>query len=190
MRMLIVASAPNDQGREQTQLPISPPCENILSADRPIYHYTTGEHFASIMQTREIRPSRRGVDPPEIPAVWLSTASEWEGSANKGVIINNLMRTATVAEMVYLCGCLIRIRINPARTWLIPPSGLKSALCVPDRIFSHLVVAGRQMGANPQDWWASALPIPASAFISVEYSVETSPIKWICCQTLTQAMIA
>jgi hypothetical protein len=43
------------------------------------------------------------------------------------------------------------------------------------------------MGSDPLDWWASALPIPVSAFISVEFALDAGPVRWIYSQILARA---
>ena len=152
-----------------------------LAADTPatpIYHYTTGDRFAAIVQAGEIRVSRGGVEPPEIPAIWLSTADTWEASASKGVITNGRRRVATLDEMIRWCGCLVRIRIDPAFVDLIPAAGLPAALSIPAWSFVRLVASGLDMGANPSDWWASVTPIPITAFAGVEFAVEAQPVRW------------
>ena len=164
-----------------TLLNPNPPPAFGLASDSPatpIYHYTTGDRFAAIVQAGEIRVSRGGVEPPEIPAVWLSTADTWEASASKGVITNGRRRVATLDEMIRWCGCLVRIRIDPALVDLIPAAGLPAALSIPAWSFVRLVASGLAMGANPSDWRATLAPIPISAFAGVEFAVETQPVHW------------
>lgn len=126
----------------------------------PVYHYTTGDRLLGILASGEIRPSTAHVVPPEIPAVWLSTASDWERSATKGVIENGIRRQASLPELVLVCGCLARIEIDPARVDLIPNQRLQSDLHVPDSVFRRLLAAGMEMGADPGEWLAVASAIP------------------------------
>jgi hypothetical protein len=152
----------------------------------PIYHYTTGDRFAAIINTGEIRQARGGVEPPEIPAVWLSTASEWEASASKAVIVNGKRRTMTLDEMIRSCDCLVRIRIDPSKVEIIPPADAPSALQIPHWTFARLITSGLAMGADPSDWRASIRAIPVSAFISAEFAFETHPIHWLYGRVLTR----
>ena len=145
----------------------------------PVYHYTTGDRLLGILAAGEIRPATAHVIPPEIPAVWLSTAGVWEHSATKGVIENGIRRQASLPELVLVCGCLARIEIDPARVDLIPSNLLQSALHIPDPVFRRLLDAGAEMGAAPGDWLAVASAIPLAAFRRVEIAFETRPVRWV-----------
>ena len=145
----------------------------------PIYHYTTGDRFLRIIASRAILPATAHVTPPEIPAVWLSSAPVWEPSATKGVMENGVRRQASLAELVNLCGCLVRIEINPARLQLLGPSAFRDALCIPVDVHQRLLAAGIEMGADPADWYAVAGPVPLTAFHRIEFTVETDPAHWI-----------
>ena len=146
---------------------------------QPIHHYTTGDRFLRIIAARAILPASAHVAPPEIPAVWLSLAPVWEPSATKGVVENGVRRQASLAELIGLCGCLVRIGIDPACVRLLGPSDFRDALCIPPGVHRRLLAAGIAMGANPADWRAVAGPVPLSAFRRIEFSVEANPPKWI-----------
>jgi hypothetical protein len=145
----------------------------------PIYHYTTGDRFLRIIACRAILPATAHVVPPEIPAVWLSTAPVWEPSATKGIVENGVRRQASLAELIGLCGCLVRIVIDSARVSLLSPSGFREALRVPPEVHLRLLAAGIEMGANPEDWRAVVGPVPLTAFLRIEFTVETNPPHWI-----------
>jgi len=93
----------------------------------PIYHYTTGDSFLRIIASRAILPAIAYVEPPEIPAVWLSSAPVWEPSATKGVIEDGVRRQATLAELIGLCGCLVRIEIDPNAVRMLEPDSFRDA---------------------------------------------------------------
>ena len=145
----------------------------------PVYHYTTGDRLLGILAAGEIRPSTAHVVPPEIPAVWLSRAGVWEHSATKGVIENGIRRQASLPELVFTCGCLARIEIDPTRVEPIPGTLLQSALRIPDPVFRRLLDAGAAMGADPGDWLAVASAVPLEAFLRVEIAFETRPVRWV-----------
>lgn len=145
----------------------------------PIYHYTTGDRFLRIINDRAILPATAHVTPSEIPAVWLSSSPVWEPSATKGVIENGVRRQASLTELVGLCGCLVRIEIDPDRVQLLGPSSFQNALRIPDDAHQRLLAAGIEMGANPADWCAVARPVPLTAFDRIEFTVETKPAHWI-----------
>jgi hypothetical protein len=146
---------------------------------KPVYHYTTGDRFLRIIASRAILPATAHVAPPEIPAVWLSSAPVWEPSATKGVIENGIRRQASLAELIGVCGCLVRIEIDPAAVRLLEPNTFQKSLHIPDAVHDRLIAAGLEMGADPANWSAVAGPVPFTAFRSVEFSVEANPPKWI-----------
>jgi len=145
----------------------------------PIYHYTTGDRFLRIVAARAILPATAHVEPPEIPAVWLSSAPIWELSATKGVIENGARRQASLAELIGLCGCLVRIEVDPAAVRLLKPDAFRKALRIPGVVHDRLIAAGLEMGADPTSWRAVAGPVPLTAFRRIEFSVEAHPPKWI-----------
>ncbi len=145
----------------------------------PVYHYTTGDRFLRIVASQAILPATAHVAPPEIPAVWLSSAPVWEPSATKGVIEDGFRRQASLAELIGLCGCLVRIEIDPATVRMLEPTEFREALRIPAVVHDRLLAAGLEMGANPANWRAVAGPVPTSAFIRIEFSVEANPPKWI-----------
>jgi hypothetical protein len=145
----------------------------------PLYHYTTADRLCGILTQRAIQPATLGVIPPEIPAVWLSTAPLWEASATKGVIRQGRRRTASLAELLETSGCLVRIHIDPAALEIIPAAELDTRLRIPSTTWQGLCHAGRAMGAEPSQWRAVAGPIPASAFQSIEISLSAEPVRWL-----------
>jgi hypothetical protein len=146
---------------------------------RPLYHYTTGDRFLRIIASRAILPATAHVEPPEIPAVWLSSAPVWEPSATKGVIEDGIRRQATLAELIGLCGCLVRIEIDSDTVSLLEPDAFRDALCIPPDVHERLIAAGLEMGADPTDWRAVAGPVPLTAFRRIEFSIEAETPKWI-----------
>ena len=145
----------------------------------PVYHYTTGDRFLRIIASRAILPATAHVTPPEIPSVWLSSAPVWEPSATKGVIEDGVRRQASLAELIGLCGCLMRIEIDPAAVRMLEPGEFRQALRIPAGVHDRLLAAGLEMGADPANWRAVAEPIPLSAFRRIEFSVEAAPPQWI-----------
>lgn len=145
----------------------------------PVYHYTTGDRFLRIVAARVILPATAHVTPPEIPAVWLSSAPVWEPSATKGVIEDGVRRQASLAELIGLCGCLVRIEIDPAAVRMLEPDAFREMLHIPDHVHDRLLAAGLEMGADPSNWRAVAGPVPLTAFRRIEFSIEANPPKWI-----------
>lgn len=144
-----------------------------------LYHYTTGDRLLRIIASRQIIPATAHVAPPEIPAVWLSSDPVWEPSATKGVIEEGIRRQASLVELISLCGCLVRIEIDPHTIRLIAPGAFRGALCIPSEVHDRLIAAGLEMGADPENWSAVDGPVPLTAFRRIEFSVEADPPKWI-----------
>lgn len=144
-----------------------------------IYHYTTIDRLLSIAEDEEIQPAIANVPIGEIPAVWLSTAEQWEFTASKGIKDGDApQRAATIAEMIQLCGGLVRIRIDPKKVKLIYPPALKKALRIDSANFAALIRSAKAAGANPNEWRAVAGPVPYSAFLSIEAAKTADPIEW------------
>jgi hypothetical protein len=144
-----------------------------------VYHYTTGDRFLRIIASRAILPATAHVKPPEIPAVWLSSAPVWESSATKGVIEDGVRRQASLAELIRLCGCLVRIEVDPTAVRMVEPGAFRDALRIPPDIHDCLIAAGFEMGADPAQWRAVAGPVPLTAFRRIEFSIEAEAPQWI-----------
>ncbi len=134
--------------------------------------HATGDRFLRIVASQAILPATAHLEPPEIPAVWLSSAPVWEPSATKGVIEDGVRRQASLAELIGLCGCLVRIEIDPSVVAWLGLFAFREALRIPEDVHHQLIDAGLEMGANPSDWSAVAGPVPLTAFRRIEFSVE------------------
>jgi hypothetical protein len=95
------------------------------------------------------------------------------------VIEDGVRRQASLAELIGLCGCLVRIEVDPYLVPWLGSSEFLEALRIPENIHDRLIDAGLEMGANPSDWSAVAGPVPLTAFRRIEFSVEANPPKWI-----------
>ncbi|MEY3898437.1 MAG: hypothetical protein RLZZ214_3959 [Verrucomicrobiota bacterium] len=145
----------------------------------PVFHYTTGDRFLQIIASRAILPATAHVTPPEIPAVWLSSAAVWEPSATKGVIENGIRRQASLSELISICGCLVRIEIDPSVVPWLGSSEFREALRIRPSVYDRLIAAGLEMGADPANWSAVAGPVALTAFRRIEFTIEADPPQWI-----------
>lgn len=147
---------------------------------KPIFHYTTKDRLESIIAAGEIRTATAGVMPPEIPAVWISTAEKWEHTATKMMVrANGRVERGTLSGMIAGGWTLARIQIDPARVSLILPRDIRHALNIPASTYKILTTSGKLSGANPAEWRAVAKSIPVSAFLSIEISASCQPFQWI-----------
>jgi hypothetical protein len=147
---------------------------------KPVFHYTTKDRVEMILAAGEIKTATAGVKPPEILAVWLSTAAKWEHTATK-ILVRSSGRPelGTLAGMIAAGATLARIQIDPARVSLIQAREIQNALNVPPAIHKALTRSAKQCGANPAEWRAVAGPIPVSAFLSIEFSAHCQPFEWL-----------
>lgn len=146
---------------------------------KTIYHYTVLECVESILADGEIKEATAGVHPPEIPAVWLSTAEKWERTATKMVKGDDgVIKLGTLSSMIKAGAILARIRIDPSKVKIIPPREIQRSLRIPSGVLKRLVESAKESGAVVGEWRAVAGPIPVSAFMSVELSAACNPIRW------------
>ncbi len=168
---------PHQVGRTSQPVPSGESTYDEITG-KPLYHYTTRSRLIGILDAGEIKPTTVGVFPPELPAAWLSTATDWENTATSAIMVQGVRKTATLAEMVECDGCLVRIQIHPQRVRLIPPAKFRECLKVSKQMLTSLVKVAQESGSKPHQWRAVAGPIPLDAFVGVETAVETNPIVW------------
>lgn len=158
---------------------------------KPVFHYTTLDRVQSILAAGQIKPATVGVMPPEIPAVWLSTAEKWEHTATKRLVtLSGRARLGTLSGMIEAGATLARIQIDPARVALILARDLQAALNIPPAIHRILIKSGKQAGANPAEWRAVAGAVPISAILSIEVSATCQPFQWVALETTAESAAA
>lgn len=142
------------------------------------YHYTTCQHASAILKSGFILPSTLHVPAGEKPVVWFSRNRTWEPTASKGLMDprTGWSRTATFPEMV---------RVGIARfgmdaDLLIPWGGLPAAAGMGRAVVEGLVRAGRKVGANPRDWFASLDPVPITGMVMDIYENGAWPSGLLC----------
>jgi hypothetical protein len=146
---------------------------------KPIYHYTTIDRLLGILNSGQINPATANISPGEKPAVWLSTAPEWEHTATKMIAgPDGRPVFATLKEMLPFAGALARIRICPDNIPIIQSSKIRETLRIPHKVFASLVDARTMHGAKLWEWRAVAGPISASEFEAVEVCRVIDPFQW------------
>jgi hypothetical protein len=146
-------------------IPIPPPT-TLPGPDLPdtVFHYTTGMKLKQIINSGHIRPSTAHVPPNEKPAAWFSTSLEWEPTATKCSIPGKLGQLITARAQ----GGLVRITVPGTCAQFVfqqlpQIAGTKPSVCL------GLLVAGRELGADPNTWRFTPTPVPTALFREVEF---------------------
>jgi hypothetical protein len=147
-------------------IPVSSPDQIPAGPDPPdhIYHYTTGLKLRSIINTGAIKPTTAKIEPHEKPVAWFSTSAQWEPTATKVPIPGMAGQIATAQAQ----GGLVRITVpGPCAPYAFPQlpliSGTKPSVCI------GLLVAGIELGSDPDTWRFTPTPVPAALFREVEF---------------------
>jgi hypothetical protein len=146
-------------------IPICSPDQLPSSPDPPehIFHYTTGLKLRSIINTGAIKPTTAKIEPHERPVAWFSTQDQWEPTATKVPIPGIAGQLATARAQ----GGLARITVpGTCAPYIFPQlpliAGTKPSVCI------GLLVAGLELGSDPDTWRFSPEPVPVCFFREVE----------------------
>jgi len=146
-------------------IPTPGPNQPTPSPDPPeyVYHYTTGLKLKQILNSGFIKPSTAKIEPHEKPVAWFSTVLEWEPTATK-VPTPGMQGQIMTAQAQ---GGLVRITVPgtcaPYVFQQLPlVAGTKPSVCV------GLVVAGLELGSDPDTWRFTPTPVPTALFRAVE----------------------
>jgi hypothetical protein len=136
------------------------------SPDPPdkIFHYTTGTRLRSIINTGAINPTTAKIEPHEKPVAWFSTQDRWEPTCTKAPIPGMQGQIATAQAQ----GGLVRITIpGTCAPFGFPQlpliAGTKPSICI------GLLLAGLELGSNPETWRFTPTPVPTAMFRQVEF---------------------
>jgi len=145
----------------------------ILASDQPtagpdppenIYHYTTGLKLRSIINSGCIKPTTAKIEPHEKPVAWFSTSPTWEPTATK-VPVPGMQGQIETAKAQ---GGLVRITVpGTCAPYVFPQlpliAGTKPSVCI------GLLVAGLELGSDPDTWRFTPTPVPTALFREVEF---------------------
>ena len=141
-----------------------PPSTTPAGPDPPenIHHFTTGRMLTQIVNSGHIRPSTAHVPPHEKPVVWFSTSPEWEPTATKCSIPGKLGQLITAKAQSGLVRITVPGNCAPyALPQLCLIAGTKPSVCL------GLLVAGLELGADPDTWRFTPTPVPTALFREV-----------------------
>jgi hypothetical protein len=145
----------------------------IFSTDQPppsldppehIYHYTTGLKLRSIINSGFIKPTAAKIEPNEKPVAWFSTSGQWEPTATK-VPIPGLAGQIVTAQAQ---GGLVRITVPGTCAPHIFPQ-LPLIACTSPTACIGLLLAGLELGSDPDTWRFTPTPVPTALFREVEF---------------------
>ena len=149
----------------------------MRTANLRFWHYTSAFRLPQIFQSGKINLDKQAKAFGEKPAVWISTNSVWENTATKMVEDENgNLITLTKEEMCLRVG-LGRIEIKPSESF-ISWSKFGTTSRINPKLFNSMTQVGIGQGANPNEWFASYIPIISRYFISIEMNIEG---KWVKC---------
>jgi hypothetical protein len=149
-----------------TLVPISTTDQPPPSPDAPeqVFHYTTGLKLRSIINSGCIKPTTAKIEPHEKPVAWFSTSGQWEPTASK-VPIPGMQGQIMTAQAQ---GGLVRITVPetcaPYGFSQLPLiAGTKPSVCI------GLLLAGLELGSDPDTWRFTPTPVPTALFREVEF---------------------
>jgi hypothetical protein len=149
-----------------TLTPISSADQIPPAPDPPegIYHFTTGMKLRSIINSGHIRPTTAQIALHEKPVAWFSTSGQWEPTCTK-VPIPGLQGQIETAKAQ---GGLVRIKVpGSCAPYTFPQlpliAGTKPTVCI------GLLLAGLELGSDPDTWRFTPEPVPVCFFHEVEF---------------------
>lgn len=149
-----------------TLIPIFSPDHIPAGPDPPeyVYHYTTGLKLKQIINSGGIRPTTAKIEPQEKPVAWFSTSGQWEPTATK-VPIPGMQGQIETAKAQ---GGLVRITVpGTCAPYVFPQlpliAGTSPTACI------GLLLAGLELGSDPDTWRFTPTPVPSAIFREVEF---------------------
>jgi hypothetical protein len=154
VEIILVPVGPIPQ--QATPPPLSQSCERL-------WHYTTRQKLEQILATGVIQPSTAFIEPAEKPVVWFSSRPTWEPTATKCPLTGKLGQYVTASAQ----GGLARIAVVPSsapyRFAQLPlVAGTSPATCI------GLVMAGLEVGADPDQWFFTPQAVPRAMWQAIE----------------------
>jgi hypothetical protein len=127
------------------------------------HHFTVGTKLPAIAATGALQPSGIDLEPGERAVVWFSTHIEWEQTATK-LLFNpctGQVKRPSMLDLHCMLG-LYRFGLVAGDARLVPWPKLRRAAAISDDVTRRLVRNGRAVGARPEQWSGSLVPIRVS----------------------------
>jgi hypothetical protein len=133
-----------------------------------IYHYTSRNHLAKILESGVLEVSSSDKkDKIKPAALWLSTNPVWEHTATKQAGIDGKIVQLTKQQQHEKIG-LIRFVLEFKKESLCSWAKYKYKSNISLQLYNGMEAAGISMGANPKEWYACFHDIPLNKCISCE----------------------
>jgi hypothetical protein len=145
----------------------------MKTTEMRFWHYTSAFRLPQILACGKIKLDEQARAFGERPAAWISTNPEWEYTVMKTGPDGSIM---SKDELDHTLG-LARIEIKPSRDF-ISWYKFRTTSGVNKKLWIEMTNLGREKGANPEEWYASYIPIISRYFLSVEMKIQG---KWIKC---------
>jgi len=146
-------------------LPIPPPSQPDNSPEPPaLFHYTTGLKLLSIINSGYITPTTAKIEPHEKPVAWFSTQDQWEPTCTKVPIPGKAGQIMTAKAQHGLVRITVPATSAPYTFQQLPfVAGTSCQACV------GLLLAGLELGSDPNTWRFTPTPVPSAFFRDVEF---------------------
>lgn len=149
-----------------------------------VFHYAPGVYLKAIVSCGCLRPSNAGA-PDEPALLWFSAHPHWEPTATKITYGPAGLRRLSFAEQFRTLGC-IRFGLDAQDPRLLTWPEAARRAGMPRKTRIALEEVGRQLGANPQHWFATTCAVPLSE-LTLEILAKAPPSgpggRWHLCDT-------
>jgi hypothetical protein len=146
-------------------VPIPPPGHPDSTPDPSnLFHYTTGEKLNFILRSGAILPTTAKVPPHEKPVAWFSASTAWEPTCTKVPIPGKLGQIMTAQAQGGLARIQVPTSVAPHRIQDLP----WLAGTTPED-WLGLLLAGLELGSDPNTWRFTLEPVPVALFREVEF---------------------
>jgi hypothetical protein len=146
-------------------VPIPPPGHPDSTPDPPtLFHYTTGQKLDHILRSGAILPTTAHVPGNEKPVAWFSTSLTWEPTCTKVPVPGKLGQLMTARAQGGLTRIAVPTTAAPHRFAHLPAlAGTTPAEWL------GLLLAGLELGADPDTWRFALEPVPVALFRAIEF---------------------
>jgi len=129
-----------------------------------IFHYTTGLKLKQIINSGCIKPTTAKIELHEKPVAWFSTNPEWEPTATKVPLPGRAGQLLTAKSQSGLVRIAVPGTCAPYVFQQLPLiAGTKPSVCI------GLLMAGLELGSDPDTWRFTPTPVPTALFREVEF---------------------